>query len=33
MRTIKEMLKPRENVFSDTAREDVLNLPILQKTE
>ena len=26
MRTINEMLKPRENVFSDTAREDVLNL-------
>jgi len=26
MRTIKEILKPRENVFSDTAREDVLNL-------
>lgn len=26
MRTIYEMLKPRENVFSDTAREDVLNL-------
>lgn len=26
MRTISEMLKPRESVFSDTAREDVLNL-------
>ena len=26
MLTINEMLKPRENVFSDTAREDVLNL-------
>lgn len=26
MNTISEMLKPRENVFSDTAREDVLNL-------
>ena len=26
MRTIEEMLKPRESVFSDTAREDVLNL-------
>jgi len=26
MNTIFEMLKPRENVFSDTAREDVLNL-------
>lgn len=26
MRTISEMLKPRDNVFSDTAREDVLNL-------
>lgn len=26
MRTIAEMLKPRESVFSDTAREDVLNL-------
>ena len=26
MRTINEMLQPRENVFSDTAREDVLNL-------
>ncbi len=26
MRTINEMLKPRDNVFSDTAREDVLNL-------
>ncbi len=26
MKTIKEMLKPRESVFSDTAREDVLNL-------
>ena len=26
MITISKMLKPRENVFSDTAREDVLNL-------
>lgn len=26
MKTIGEMLKPRESVFSDTAREDVLNL-------
>ena len=26
MNTIFEVLKPRENVFSDTAREDVLNL-------
>lgn len=26
MKTIVEMLKPRETVFSDTAREDVLNL-------
>lgn len=26
MKTIAEMLKPRESVFSDTAREDVLNL-------
>lgn len=26
MLTISEMLKPRENVFSDTTREDVLNL-------
>lgn len=26
MKTIKEMLKPRESVFSDTVREDVLNL-------
>jgi len=26
MKTINEMLKPRENVFSDTTREDVLNL-------
>jgi len=26
MNTIFEMLKPRENVFTDTAREDVLNL-------
>ncbi len=26
MRTINDMLKPRENVFSDTTREDVLNL-------
>lgn len=26
MKTLREMLKPRESVFSDTAREDVLNL-------
>lgn len=26
MKTIAEMLKPRDSVFSDTAREDVLNL-------
>ena len=26
MKTIREMLKPRETVFSDTVREDVLNL-------
>ena len=26
MKTIMEVLKPRENVFSDTTREDVLNL-------
>ncbi len=26
MKTIREMLKPRESVYSDTAREDVLNL-------
>src|SRR5665647_1519338 len=26
MIALSEMLKPRENVFSDTAREDVLNL-------
>lgn len=29
MKTVFEMLKPRESVFSDTAREDVLNLSIL----
>lgn len=26
MKTLREMLKPRESVYSDTAREDVLNL-------
>lgn len=26
MKTIRKMLKPRESVFSDSAREDVLNL-------
>ena len=26
MKSVAEMLKPRESVFSDTTREDVLNL-------
>lgn len=26
MKTIRDMLKPRESVFSDTVRDDVLNL-------